>query len=104
MNKAATILALAMLCGSAGAEESLTGTLHRGTLREWHQATSANQLATAADIVERVLNISDHITSAPKARDVQSCINRVSANFALRSQMVFDTAVACMAELGYMRR
>ena len=92
-----------MLCGSAAAEESLTGTLHRGTLRDWHQATSANQLATRPTS-SSASSTSAILSSAPKARDVQSCINRVSANFALRGQLVFDTAVACMAELGYLRR
>jgi hypothetical protein len=106
--KKATLLALALTltlyCGGAPAEETTGGTLHRATLREWHHATAANQYATAADIVEKVLNINDHLSSAPQAREVQGCINRVSTNFALRSQLVFDAAIACMAELGYLAR
>jgi hypothetical protein len=74
------------------------------TLREWHQATSANQYATAADIVERFLNIRDPLALAPKARDVHACISRVSGDFKLRTQSVSDTAIACMAELGYLPR
>jgi dihydrodipicolinate synthase/N-acetylneuraminate lyase len=100
--KAAILVALAMCCGAAGAATVAGGTLHRATLREWHQAAAANQYATAADIVERFLNIRDPLALAPKARDVHSCICRVSANFQLRSQTVSDTAIACMAQLGYL--
>lgn len=102
--KKAILLAVALYCGGAAAEETMGGTLHGATLRDWHQATAGNQFATVSDIVEKVLNISDHISVAPKVRDVQACVNRVSANFALRSQMVFDTTIACMAELGYLPR
>jgi hypothetical protein len=101
--KKAVVLALAMLCGSAAAQ-MIGGNLHRASLREWHQATSANQFATVADIVERILNTSDPVAVGPKARNVQSCINRVAGNFTQRSQLVADTAVACMAELGYLPR
>jgi hypothetical protein len=80
------------------------GTLHRSSLREWHQATAANQYATTADIVERYLNIRDPIELGPKVRDVYTCINRVSANFKQRNQAVSDVAYACMAELGYLKR
>jgi hypothetical protein len=102
--KKAVLLALAMVCCSATAQDHFGGTLHRATLREWHIASPADQLATVADIVERILNIRDPLAVAPKARDVQACINRVSDNFKLRSQLVADTAVACMAELGYLPR
>jgi uncharacterized hydantoinase/oxoprolinase family protein len=101
--KTAIFLALALLCGSAAAE-STGATLHRATLREWHTATSANQFATVADLIENVLNLHDPLANAPKAREVQSCISRVARNFQSGSQMVADTAVACMAELGYLRR
>ena len=98
------ILVLAVACAAARAEVTVGGTLHGSTLRDWHAASAANQLITVADIVERVLNLRDPLAVAPKARAVQSCINRVSNNFKLRSQMVTDTAVACMAELGYLPR
>lgn len=102
--KTITLLALALSCGSAAAEaESNLGTLHRSTLREWHQASPANQFATTADLVERVLNIKDHLAAAPKARSVQFCISRAAANYMLGSQTVADTAYACMGELGYLR-
>ena len=97
-------LVLAVACANAPAEVTVGGTLHGSSLREWHAASAANQLITAADIVEKVLNLRDPLAVAPKARAVQSCINRVSNNFKLRSQMVTDTAVACMAELGYLPR
>jgi hypothetical protein len=102
--KAAIFLALAMCSTAACAGNVTGGTLHGATLREWHQATSANQYATAADILERFLNIRDPLFLAPKVRDVHACINRVSGNFKLRSQTVADTAIACMAELGYLPR
>jgi hypothetical protein len=102
--KKAILLALAMVCGSAAAQATIGGTLHRATLREWHQATIGNQMATAADLVESVLNLRDPVALAPKARDVQACINRVADNFKLGSQMVADTALACMAQLGYLPR
>ena len=102
--KKAVLLCLAMVCGGAAAQDTIVGTLHRATLREWHQATSGNQFATAADIVERILNLRDPLSVAPKARDVRACINRVSNNFQLGSQTVSDTAVACMAELGLLPR
>lgn len=98
------ILVLAVACSSARAEVTVGGTLHGSTLRDWHAASAANQLITVVDIVEKVLNLRDPLAVAPKARAVQSCINRVSNNFKLRSQMVVDTAVACMAELGYLPR
>lgn len=101
--KTIILLALALACGGAAADtESNLGTLHRSSLREWHQATPANQFATVVDLVQRVLNIRDPIEAAPKARNVQSCISRVAANYLLGSQMVADTAYACMGELGYL--
>ncbi len=102
--KIALVLALAMACGGASAEVSVGGTLHGATLRDWHAASASNQLATVADIVGKFLNLRDPLAVAPKARAVQSCINRVSGNFKLRSQTVADTAIACMAELGYLQR
>lgn len=100
--KTAVFLALALLCGGAMAESS-GATLHRATLRQWHTATLADQLATVADLIENVLNMHDPLAVAPKARSVQACVSRVASNFQLGSQMVADTAVACMAELGYLR-
>lgn len=102
--KASLLLTLAMCAPAVGAATVAGGNLHRATLREWHQSTSANQYATAADIVERFLNIRDPLTLAPKVRDVHGCINRVSSNFKLRAQAVADTAIACMAQLGYLPR
>ncbi|MDQ2989613.1 MAG: hypothetical protein M3R60_10995 [Pseudomonadota bacterium] len=101
--KTAVFLALALLCGGALAE-SAGATLHRASLREWHMATSADQFATVADLIENVLNLRDPLAVAPKARSVQACVSRVAGNFQLGSQLVADTAVACMAELGYLRR
>lgn len=104
--KTAVIVALAMslACGGAAAQGMLGGTLHASTLRDWNTASASNQMATAADIIERVLNMHDPLGVAPKAREVRACINRVASNFALGSQTVADTAVACMAELGYLPR
>lgn len=102
--KIAVLLALTMVCLRAPAEVTVGGTLHGATLRDWHAASSGNQLATVADIVEKFLNLRDPLEVAPKARAVQGCINRVSSNFKLRSQTVTDTAIACMAELGYLQR
>lgn len=102
--KKTIILAMALYCGGVAGQGTVSGTLHRATLREWHQASAANQFATASDIVEGILNLRDPLAVAPKARDVQSCINRVSANFKLGFQTVADTALACMAELGYLPR
>lgn len=99
--KATILLALALTCFGAAAQNNL-GTLHRSSLREWHTASPANQFATTADLVERVLNIKDPVAAAPKARNVQACISKVAANFLLGSQMVADTAYACMGELGYL--
>ena len=101
--KTAVFLALALLCGSAVAESN-GATLHGATLRQWHAATSANQFATVADLIENVLNVRDPLATAPKARSVQACVSRVASNFQLGSQMVADTVVACMSELGYLRR
>jgi hypothetical protein len=101
--KTAVFLALALSCGGALAE-SAGATLHRASLREWHMATPADQFATVADLIENVLNLHDPLAVAPKARSVQACVNRVAANFQLGSQLVADTAVACMAELGILRR
>jgi hypothetical protein len=102
--KIIVIMFCALACAGARAEVTVGGTLHGSTLRDWHAASAANQLITVADIVEKILNLRDPVAVAPKARAVQSCINRVSGNFKLRSQMVADTAVACMAELGYLPR
>jgi hypothetical protein len=97
-------LALALHCGLAAAQGTVSGTLHRATLTEWRQANAANQFATVSDIVEGILNLRDPLAVAPKARDVHACVNRVSANFKLGYQTVADTAVACMAELGLLPR
>ena len=78
------------------------GDLHGAALREWRQASDANQFATASDLVERILNLHDPLALRPKARQVQACINRVAADFQQGSQAVADTAVACMAELGML--
>lgn len=104
--KKTIFLSVVLYCGAAAADtaDTINGTLHRATLREWHQATGGNQFATVADIIEKMSGNSDHLTVAPKAREVQACINQVSGNFSLRSQMVFDTAIACMAKLGYLPR
>jgi hypothetical protein len=101
--KTAIFLALALLCGSAVAETN-GATLHGATLRQWHTATAANQFATVADLIESVLNQHDPLATAPKAREVQACVSRVARDFQSGSQMVADTVVACMAELGYLRR
>jgi hypothetical protein len=102
--KKTLLLALALHCSLAAAQGTVSGTLHRATLREWHQANAANQFATVSDIVEGILNLRDPLATAPKARDVQACVNRVAANFKLGYQTVSDTAIACMAELGYLPR
>ncbi|MDB5932897.1 MAG: hypothetical protein JWQ01_241 [Massilia sp.] len=102
--KICVFLALAFVCSSVPADVPVGGTLHGATLRDWHTASGSNQLATVADIVEKFLNLRDPLEVAPKARSVQSCISRVSSNFKLRSQTVADTAIACMAELGYLQR
>jgi hypothetical protein len=102
--KKTVFLALALVCGGAAAQATLGGTLHRATLREWHQATIGNQMATATDLVDSILNLRDPLAIAPKARDVQACISRVADNFKQGSQTVADTAIACMAELGYLPR
>jgi uncharacterized membrane protein YgdD (TMEM256/DUF423 family) len=101
--KTAIFLALALCCGAAVAE-SAGATLHNASLREWHMATSADQFATVADLIENVLNLHDPLAVAPKARSVQACVSRVASNFQLGSQMVADTAVACMSELGLLKR
>lgn len=100
----AVIVTLAMACGGAAAQGMLGGTLHAATLRDWNTASASNQMATVTEIVERVLKLHDPLGVAPKARGVRACINRVSSNFKLGSQTVTDTAVACMAELGYLPR
>ncbi len=101
--KTALLLALALLCTGTVAQDNV-GTLHNATLREWHQASPANQFATISDLVERILNVNDPIAAAPKARNIQACINKVASNYLLGSQMVVDTAYACMGELGYLHR
>ena len=98
------ILLSLVLSAPVGADEFLGGNLHGASLREWHTASSQNQLATLADIVGRMLNIGDPIILKTKTLEVQSCINRVARNYTLRSQSVTDTALACMAELGYLGR
>jgi hypothetical protein len=40
----------------------------------------------------------------PSLLQAAAWINRVSANFKLRTQAVADTATACMAELGHLPR
>src|SRR3954469_19114921 len=94
--KKATFLALALVlyCTGAAAQGTVSGTLHTATLREWHQANAANQFATVADLIEGILNLRDPLSVAPKARDVQACVNRVAANFKLGHQTVSDTALA----------
>ena len=99
-----SLLLSLVISAPAGAEEFMGGTLHSANLREWHLASSQNQLATLADIVGRMLNIGDPVLLRSKTLEVQNCINRVAGNFKLRSQTVSDTAIACMAELGYLQR
>jgi hypothetical protein len=101
--KTAVFLALTLLCGAAAAQ-STGATLHGATLRQWQMATPADQFETASDLVQNVLNLHDPLAVVAKARGVQDCVSRVASNFMLGAQMVADTAVACMAELGYLRR
>jgi hypothetical protein len=97
------LLSLVLSAPCLGEERFLGGTLHGASLREWHTASSQNQLATLADIIGRMLNIGDPMVLKTRSMAVQSCMNRVASNYALRSQAVSDTALACMAELGYFR-
>ncbi|MEO7494093.1 MAG: hypothetical protein ABIT83_06415 [Massilia sp.] len=99
-----SILLSLVICAPVGADEFLGGTLHSASLRDWHLASSQNQLATLGDIVGRMLNIGDPVELRTRTLAVQACINRVAGNFTLRSQSVADTAIACMAELGYLKR
>lgn len=89
---------------AAAAPQAPSGDLHNASLRDWHQAGEPNQFATASDLVERILNLHDPLAIRPKARQVQWCISRVAADFQQGGQSVADTAVACMAELGYIGR
>ena len=102
--KRALVLALAIVSSAEAADVVVGGTLHGATLRDWRAASSANQLATVADIIEKFLNLRDPLAVAPKARAVQSCVSRVAANFTRGAQTVADTSIACMAELGYLQR
>lgn len=99
-----SLLLSLVISAPVGAEEVLGGTLHGANLRDWYLASSQNQLATVGDIVGHVLNIADPVDLKVRTLAVQGCINRVAGNFTLRSQSVSDTAIACMAELGYLKR
>lgn len=102
--KTAVLVALALCAGSACAQKNIGGTLHQSTLREWRIATPGDQLATVTDIVGRILSNGDPLAVKSASLDVQMCVNRVAANFKLGTQTVADTAVACLAELGFLRR
>ena len=105
MTRLLALLVLPCLCSTAFAATQLPmGDLHAAALREWRQASDANQFATASDLVERMLKLHDPIALRPRARQVQACISRVAGNFQQGSQAVADTAVACMAELGMLGR
>lgn len=97
-------LIMCLITASAAARQAPSGDLHNATLRAWNQANSANQFATASDLVERILNLHDPIALRPKARQVQICISRIAVDFQQGSQAVADTALACMAELGMLSR
>ncbi len=103
--RSSTLLAILFSINAAAwAAQEQSGDLHNASLRDWNQASEANRFATASDLVERMLNLHDPIAVRPKARMVQACISRVSANFQQGSQAVADTAIACMAELGMLSR
>jgi hypothetical protein len=99
---AAAILPVGL--AAAAPRPEVMGDLHHASLREWRQASDGNQLATASDLVERILNLHDPLMVRPKAKLVQACITRVAASFQQGGQAVADTAVACMAEQGMLAR
>ncbi len=79
-------IALMMISGPAFAQQPWYegGTLQKGTVADWKQATAANQLATSADFVASLAGVSDiskvqdPVTLADirkRSEYLQACIN-----------------------------
>jgi len=96
-------LILALGCASASAQFEPNAALHGESLRAWRGEPARDQLATLTDIVVNVLNISDPIDARSKALQVQSCVNKVAADFMTGERRVVDVAMMCIVQLGYLR-
>ncbi len=102
MRSMVIVLALIGMSGSLSGEEWYQGgTLHKADAREWHQASSRNQLATSADFVAAAKAAKSMEQLRIRATAVKSCITAATDDPKLHSQKVSVVAAACMIQLGY---
>lgn len=91
--------ALVLFSGPAMADWYSGGTLHRATASQWHSASSANRLATAADWSVRVLSESQIRQLGMRgwrnyAQELADCVSTATAG-GPQNQAVSEIAAAC---------
>lgn len=77
------------------------GTLYSASVKQWHQASPHNQLATAGDIVSNVNKPSSMRQAKRRAIKERGCINEATADMKQSDQDVSQFAAACIVLLGY---
>lgn len=77
------------------------GTLHRATAQQWHEATRANRLATAADFAASIDSSIGMDALRDRAEALRRCITVATADRSTRNLKVSEVAAACAIQLGY---
>lgn len=77
------------------------GTLHQATAKQWHEASSHNQLATAADFVAKAQAPANMDQLRRRATELKQCITSATADSSLGDQKVVEIAALCIMQLGY---
>ena len=92
----------------SGDQWYIGGTLHSATVGQWHQASYANKLATAASwalMQPDVRNISRQSstmdTVRPYAEELVGCIDKVTIGASYDDKTVSGLAAACMVSFGW---
>jgi len=77
------------------------GTLHRATAQQWHDASSENRLATAADFAASADTSVGLNELRERASALQICISTATSDSSLGSLKVAEVAAVCIIQLGY---
>lgn len=86
------------------------GNLHNATIKQWKQASSSNQLATAADwtlkfpkIKRKVLKSGSMETLKPYAVNLVNCLNEASTEPGYDNMSSAEMATLCGISLGWTK-
>lgn len=85
----------------SASEWYIGGTLHQATAKQWHNASSENQLATAADFVAKAQTPASMGQLRRRSIELKQCITSATADSSLGDQKVVQIAALCIVQLGY---